>query len=118
MSEIRRSEESQQEIKQEYKTMTFEEYQGHETPYVYEVKKDAKKITFYGAAHSYDSKDPQFKEIEKKFKEANPEVVFVEGMNSLSIEKIIEELKGKSDEKVIQEMGEQGFTLKLAAKAG
>ena len=63
MSEIRRSEESQQEIKQEYKTMTFEEYQGHETPYVYEVKKGGPLENILGF--------PYVKEIHTKVYEEN-----------------------------------------------
>lgn len=100
--------------------MTFEEYAGHKTPYVFEVEKGSKKIVFYGSPHSYDPKDPVFSEIKEKFKELNPEVVFVEGMNTLATEKkqILEKLRGQDNETVIRERGEPSFTLKLADQAG
>ena len=104
------------------KTMSFEEYaeMHHETPYVFEIESGDKKIVYFGAEHSRDPENSMFGEIEQKFRDANPQIVFVEGMTNLEDRKQedIEKLKEKSREEVIKELGEPGFALKLAVEAG
>lgn len=103
-------------------TMTFEEYAEirHETPYVFEAENGEKKITYYGAGHSQHPEDPMFGEIEKKFHEADPDIVFVEGWDKLEELKpmVIKKFKEADREKIIKEFGEPGFTIKLAVEAG
>lgn len=102
-------------------TMTFEEYaeMHHETPHVFTVENGGKQVVYFGTEHSRDPDNPMFGEIEQKFREANPQIVFVEGMGGLEDRKqeAIKKLKERSNEEVIRELGEPGFTLKLAVEA-
>lgn len=107
----------------QYKTMTFEEYEekeGHNPIYVFEVEKNEKKITYFGVKHSNQPDDPMFGEIEKRFKQADPQIVFVEGMHfsKNGKQELIEEMKKADAKTVINDWGESGFTFKLAADAG
>ena len=107
--------------KLQYEIMAFEEYaeKQHNPIYVYEIKFDDKRITFFGSEHSYQPEKPMFKDIETKFKEANPQIVFVEGMHfgEDQKEQLIEEMKKADTEEVIKKWGESGFAFKLAANA-
>lgn len=106
----------------EARTMTFEEYaeMNHNTPYVFEVEDGEKKIVYFGAGHSRNPEDPMFRELEQKFQDADPQMVFVEGMNGLEERKEqgIPKLKETDRNEVIKELGEPGFVLKLTAEAG
>lgn len=103
--------------------MTFEEYEekeGHNPIYVFEIEKNGKKITYFGVEHSNNPNRPMFEEIKKRFKETNPQVVFVEGMHfsNNAKEELVEEMKETNPETIIKEWGESGFAFKLAADAG
>src|SRR5581483_947298 len=103
-------------------SMTFEEYaqKEHSPVYVFEIKKDGKKIVYFGVEHSNKPDKPMFQEIKKRFEETNPQIVFVEGMHFGEGQKeiLVEEMKKEDAEKVIKEWGESGYTFKLAADAG
>ena len=105
-----------------YEVMTFEEYaeKHHDTPYLFEVRNKNKLVEYFGAEHSNDPQNPMFEHIEEKFKEANPQVVFVEGVNTLAKRKeaFAEEIKKADRDTVIEKMGESGFALKLAVETG
>ena len=102
--------------------MTYEEYAEvhHDTPYVFEIESGDKKISYFGAEHSRNPQNPMFEELEQKFLETNPDIVFVEGWNRLEEVKpgIIKGFKKASRENIIKQFGEPGFTMKLAAEAG
>ena len=106
----------------QYKVMTFGEYaeKEHETPYVFEITYGDKKIVYFGARHSHKPDGPMFEQIRKRFEEANPQVVFVEGMANLKgrEEEASSRAKEVSEQEVIKKFGEPGFTLKLAAESG
>lgn len=66
-----------------------------------------------------DPKNHLFGEIEAAFKEANPDIVFVEGVNVRGDrDKFNERVKAATREEVIEHMGESGFTLKLGVDKG
>lgn len=100
--------------------MTAEQYSEieHEYPYKFTVKgKKGSELMYYGASHSGDPEDPMFDDIESTFKEFGPDIVLVEGMENLEErkEERLAWLKEHSKENVVNEMGEAGFGLKLAA---
>ena len=105
-----------------YETMTFEEYaeKTHNPVYVYEIEDGQKKITYFGVKHSNQPDNQMFKEIEQKFRDANPQVVFVEGMHfsENGKQELIKEMKEADAKTVINDWGESGFAFKLAADAG
>lgn len=101
--------------------MTAEEYSKmeHQTPYVFEIKAGGKEIHYFGADHSGDPDNPIFAKIREEFEGANPEIVFVEGISAhRDIDKFNEKIKQETDEQVIHEMGEPGFTIKLGLEKG
>lgn len=108
--------------------MTWEQYakSEHEVPYVFELKKGDKELSYFGANHTSDPNDPMFAQIKSKFFEVKPDSVFVEGMEQLEDLKNNPEkwsagvlyIKSLSDEDVIRKYGEPGLGLKLAIEAG
>ena len=97
-----------------YKVMSYEEYakREHDVPYVYEIVIGEKKITYFGADHSMDPRDPMFDQIARKFKETSPQIVFVEGISVLAVRKehMLGKLKVADQDAVIAHMGEAGDT--------
>src|SRR3989344_1631513 len=86
---------------------------------------EGRHLSYFGSYHENNPEDEMFSEIESEFKDANPDIVFVEGNYSLSAdaseeerEKEVEFLKGNSREGVIKERGESGFTAKMAIEGG
>jgi len=102
--------------------MTFEEYENrhHETPYVYELEDGEKKLTYFGAEHSRDPENPQFKRLEQEFRKIQPQLIFVEGIEDMEgfIKKELENIKESEIAAVIGKYGEKGLAIKLAIKAG
>ncbi len=101
--------------------MTAEEYSHteHPTPYIFELKVGDSELYYFGTPHRRDPQDPLFAEIETAFNKANPDIVFVEGINVTGDKtKFNERVKTASREETIDHMGESGFTLKLAVKKG
>ena len=51
--------------------MTYGEYTKlhHEVPYIFEIDKEDKKLTYFGSRHTHDPSDPMFGQIEERFKE-------------------------------------------------
>lgn len=103
------------------KIMTMNEYasQHHETPYTFSLQSGDKELFYFGAPHVRDPKDSIFSEIKEAFDKADPDVIFIEGMNANIDRDIINE-KGRSttSEEAIEGAGEAGFALKLALEKG
>ena len=102
--------------------MTFEEYikKEHSVPYTFDLKKGNKELFYFGTKHSNDINNPMFSEIKKKFEEKKPEIVFVEGIESLGDKKeqAINLLKTGNIADIVKDFGEAGFALKLAVDSG
>ena len=101
--------------------MTAEEYSKieHATPYIFELKAGEKELYYFGSPHTSDPSNPLFAEIEAAFNKANPDIVFVEGMNvSGDKTKFNERVKSATREEAIDRMGESGLTLKLGVEKG
>lgn len=101
--------------------MTAEQYSQikHNTPYIFELQGEDKELHYFGSPHIRDPKNPLFREIEIAFNKANPDIVFVEGVNIGDYRtKFNERVKAATHEEAIAHMGEPGFTLKLAIDKG
>jgi len=102
--------------------MTAEQYAEieHDRPYIFEVEGGDKKITFFGAGHSWDPDNPMFEQLREKFAETKPDLVLVEGFNGLAARKqqAIEAAKKDTEEKLIGDHGESGLGIKLAVENG
>jgi len=101
--------------------MTAEEYSHteHATPYIFELQSGDKELRYFGAPHVRDPQNPLFGEIEAAFNDANPDIVFVEGVNVRGDrDKFNERVKAASREEAIEHMGESGFILKLGVDKG
>ncbi|MCR4280601.1 MAG: hypothetical protein NUV82_04235 [Candidatus Komeilibacteria bacterium] len=101
--------------------MTAKEYatRQHETPYVFALKGAGKELRYFGAPHERDPKNPLFQEIETAFKEARPDIIFVEGINvQEDLDRFNEQVRNATPEMVIERLGESGFILKLGLEKG
>jgi len=101
--------------------MTAEEYSKieHATPYIFELKAGDKELYYFGSPHTSDPSNPLFAEIEAAFNKANPDIVFVEGMNvSGDKTKFNERVKSATHKEAIERMSESGLTLKLGVEKG
>lgn len=101
--------------------MTAEQYSHteHATPYIFELQGEDKELRYFGSPHVRDPKNPLFGEIEAAFNEANPDIVFVEGVNVRGDrDKFNERVKAATREEAIEHTGESGFTLKLGVDKG
>ena len=100
--------------------MSAEEYaeMKPEIPYVYEVSGDGAELLYFGARHSRSPEDGMFDDIEERFERFDADIVLVEGMGNLKErkEERAQRLRDHSREEVIDDMGESGFALKLAAE--
>ena len=101
--------------------MSAEEYSHveHSTPYIFELKAGDTQLHYFGSPHTSDPSNPLFAEIEAAFNKANPDIVFVEGMNVRGDKtKFNEGVKSATREEAIDRMGESGLTLKLVVEKG
>ena len=105
--------------------LTSEQYKDHpfthaedQGSYVFELESEDKKLVYFGSKHTNDPGDPLFEKIEEKFKETNPEIVYVEGISRVHDEKELmrDELKKMTTEDA-KKYGENFFALKLTADA-
>jgi len=106
--------------------LTNEEYMNHpfahtesERSYVFEINNGEKKIFYYGSSHTNESDDPIFKEIKKEFDRINPDIVYIEGWQSINNKK--DTVRGVIKKESLDETkleGENHFTLKLGIDAG
>lgn len=89
--------------------MTWEEYysQPRAKPYVFKMETTKGDLLYYGVFHTVDCKNPQIREIERKWEEFRPTVAFSEG-GVWPLE--------KSKEEAIKLHGEQGLLRYLAAR--
>lgn len=102
--------------------MTAKEYSKveHPTPYVFKLKVGDTELCYFGAPHVRDSHNSLFGEIEKAFNDANPDIVFVEGINSTNYDRteFNNRILSATTDEIINAMGESGFTLRLALEKG
>jgi hypothetical protein len=89
--------------------MTFDEYAKvrHGYPYIVELQIGKGALLYFGAQHTFDPKDAQIAQIEKRWKEFRPTVAYNEGGNP-SVSKTLDEAVSKS--------GEPGLVRFLAAR--
>ncbi len=89
--------------------MTFDEYAKvrHGYPYIVEMQIGKGALLYFGAQHTFDPKNAQIAQIEKRWKEFRPTVAYNEGGNP-SVSKTVEETVSKS--------GEAGLVRYLAAR--
>lgn len=61
--------------------LRYEDYLKKEIhlPYILDLKNKTKHLVYYGAAHSFDPADTMFADIEKRFHNLKPDIVFNEG---------------------------------------
>ena len=88
----------------------------HSTPYVFSIERDGVDLLYYGSRHSKDPEDAQLEDIKERFDAFEPDLVLVESIPNLS-QKIagkIDGIRTVSPADSVREMGEPGFTLKLA----
>lgn len=87
--------------------------------HVFTLEKEGKKLVFMGTKHVNNPDDPLFDQIQNKFNELKPDMIFIEGKRFINTQKdkTREYYNNKSLEECIQE-GESTFALKLAIDAG
>lgn len=93
----------------------------HPRPYEYHLVSGDREILFFGPGHSNDPSNPVFEHIREQLDTQKPDLVLVEGMESINTS-TIDELKQRaahiSDTEAIQKHGENFFTAKLAIERG
>ena len=103
---------------EQYKETPFA-VEGKERFYLFEIKSQGKKIMYFGSPHTNDPSDPVFEEIQKRFDEMKPEIVYVEGWSSVNKNKQkVREVIGAQDVEDAKMEGEPHFVIKLAVDAG
>jgi hypothetical protein len=82
--------------------MTFDEYAKarHGYPYIVELQIGKGALLYFGAQHTFDPKDAQIAQIEKRWKEFRPTVAYNEGGNP-SVSKTVEETVSRSGESAL-----------------
>lgn len=101
--------------------MSGEEYAEveHATPYIFTLESGGVGLHYFGTPHMSDPGSPLFNEIEVVFQEANPDVVFVEGIQEPEDKPALNEhIKSVTRKEAIELGGESVFTLKLAVDRG
>lgn len=89
--------------------MSWDDYarQPGNKPYVLEMDSQGGRLMYYGAFHKVDPSHPQFKDIEQKWENFQPTLVYCEG-NIWPLE--------ESRNEAIKNYGEQGLVTFLAAR--
>lgn len=104
------------------KMMTVQEYSGirHRTPYVFELSRGEKHLTYFGASHENRPNHPQFAELQDAFENAKPDIVLVEGMRDLRENKqeFARWAQSMTRDEIIRHVGEPGLSIKLAFDKG
>ena len=96
--------------------LSFEEYTRikHKTPYFYTIKRRGQFLHYFGAAHSFDPVNPQFKLLEKQWRN------FIKKTKKRNCALLIEDWVKKFDvdspKDIILKYGEPGFAVYLAKK--
>lgn len=86
--------------------------------YEFKIKEGSKELTYFGTYHIGNPADPVLEDITSALKKANPQIVYVEGVESANEDKEgwRQRLKQMSDEEARAD-GENVFSLKLAVDA-
>ena len=92
---------------------------GGERSYAYALEAGDKKLSVYGSEHIHDPEDPLYGEIDAAFEDADPDMVYVEGMESINTdpEAVRARIEAMSEEDA-KKLGENMYALKLAASRG
>lgn len=93
--------------------MPYKEYcvLEHETPYIFHIQKKGQHLFYFGATHTFDSKDPLYKKIVTSWKDflrltyKDNCIVLIEGG---------ERIVAKTKEQAIRDDGEMGYVTYLA----
>jgi hypothetical protein len=87
--------------------------------YVFEVTKGSKYLSYFGSDHTTEIGDPLFPKIQKAFEDARPQLVLVEGMESINDSKEeVDEIARNISLRESMEFGESSYVLKLAIDSG
>ncbi len=103
--------------------MTAEEYAEmgrHEVPYIFELNKGDKELYYFGSPHIRgDAENPVIEQIQNAFKDANPDMVFVEGVRiAADKDSYNKRLKAATKEQLITTLGESGVAMLCAVEKG
>lgn len=102
--------------------MNFDGYSRikHAIPYIFDIEAHGKSLRYFGSPHRRDPHDPIFLEIEEAFKDFKPDVVLVEGRQSLKgpSSALNSKLRQLSRDEAIERHGERGPAMQLALEAG
>ncbi len=104
--------------------MPLEEYPKQRLPdeHIYTIKtSDGRELYYFGVTHYRDPSNPIFSQIKTEFGKFNPDIVFVEGNNSLRTEnrnRVIAKFKELEGDELIHLYGESGFLARLASEKG
>lgn len=99
------------------KILSYKKYRAlnHPAPYIFQIQKDGQHLFYFGAKHSFDPRDPQYKKITAYWNafiratRKNHCTVLIEGGNR----KIL-----KTKEQAIRDGGEMSYLAYLASKKG
>ncbi len=102
--------------------MNAQEYSGirHESPYIFELTRNGKKITYFGSDHVSDPNNTLFAQIRSTLEKAAPDLVLVEGVEKLRErrESFHVWLSEMSESETIEQGGEPLFAVRLALEKG
>ena len=101
--------------------MTPEQYvrQRHDTPYLYTLGNDDDALTFVGARHTNDVSSDVAAKIVEQMDTHQPEIVFVEGVQSLGDTQYVSTFISRmTPEEAMERGGEPVFTIKQALERG
>lgn len=87
--------------------------------YAYALTGSGKRLYVFGSEHIHDPHDPLYGEIDSAFKDAGPDMVYVEGMEGIehNREGVVMRMRDTSLAEA-RKLGENVYTLKLAVDAG
>lgn len=91
--------------------MSFDEYTKihHDTPYVLRITEGDLELIYYGARHSFDTADPMFDDIERRFTAMRPTIAFNEGGDPPAL---------SDRDEAIRNYGDSGFLRYMAKTHG
>ena len=91
-----------------------------EEPYIFEVKIGDCLVTYVGVGHSNDPESGMYEKIDELFKEKQPDLVLVEGLDNFEQRKevLYKQLEGRNKKEIIQLAGEPRYVLSRAVEFG
>jgi hypothetical protein len=88
----------------------------HPVPYNFQIEANGKLLSYFGARHSSDPKDPMFDELERNFKDAKPDLVLIEGARNIAQATTLLKVQKVplSRDEIIRKHGESIYAASLA----